>query len=49
MVSTTFWTSTEYDKNKSAAWIKTIYLDHKQLGNHKVSKGFGFSIRCIKD
>jgi uncharacterized protein (TIGR02145 family) len=42
-----FWTSTEYDN--SSALNRSLSKDNAQIGRLNVKKGFGFSVRCIKD
>ncbi|MBK7627265.1 MAG: fibrobacter succinogenes major paralogous domain-containing protein [Bacteroidales bacterium] len=42
-----YWSSTEYDAISS--WARSISNNNTQVGRSSIKKGFGFSVRCIKD
>lgn len=44
---TSFWSSTEYDSNKS--WYFSLYYSDAAAQMNKTSKKDGFSVRCIED
>jgi uncharacterized protein (TIGR02145 family) len=45
--SANFWTSTEFDAN--SAWSRSLSLSNTQIIRLNINKGYGFSVRCIKD
>ncbi len=45
--NTLFWSSTEYDS--SNAWDRLLLFDFANVNRDDVSKGSGFSSRCVKD
>lgn len=46
-LSANFWTKTEYDA--TTAWSRSLSLDNAQIVRLNIKKGYGFSVRCIKD
>ncbi|MDP3149058.1 MAG: FISUMP domain-containing protein [Ignavibacteria bacterium] len=46
-VFTNFWSSTEYDNSYAIALY--LYRDKSQIDVGYIDKGYGFSIRCLKD
>jgi uncharacterized protein (TIGR02145 family) len=42
-----FWSSTEYSSN--SAWYRTLYFYRSDIERYYDSKGFGGSVRCVKD
>ena len=42
-----WWTSTEDDKDKSCFWV--IFSGQPSIKKNVFPKGFGFSVRCLKD
>lgn len=44
-----FWTATEFAKNKNFAWARTISGDSKTVNREEKLKGYGYSIRCVRD
>jgi uncharacterized protein (TIGR02145 family) len=45
--SASFWSNSEY--GVSTAWSRSLSNNNTQVGRMNINKGFGFSIRCIKD
>jgi uncharacterized protein (TIGR02145 family) len=46
-ISANFWTITEFDA--ISAWSRSLGLSHAQIIRLNINKGYGFSVRCIKD
>ena len=45
-----FWSSTEYSSNILWAWKRNLHYSHSQVNRtYNNPKGFGFSVRCLKD
>ncbi len=42
-----WWSSTELDA--TYAWAQSLDCDHAVVGRYGSSKGYGFSVRCVKD
>lgn len=45
--SADFWTKTEYDT--TSAWSRSLNLNNAQIARLNIKKGYGFSVRCVKD
>ncbi|RLD58489.1 MAG: hypothetical protein DRJ05_07930, partial [Bacteroidetes bacterium] len=48
-VSANWWSSNEYDVDDSYAWCRGLSYFRSTSDRHYVTKGVGFSIRCLKD
>jgi uncharacterized protein (TIGR02145 family) len=42
-----FWTDTEYDI--ATAWFRYVSTDYSQINRSANMKGYGYSVRCVKD
>jgi uncharacterized protein (TIGR02145 family) len=42
-----FWSSTALDETR--AWFRSLGCDSGDVGRNATRKGFGFSVRCVKD
>jgi uncharacterized protein (TIGR02145 family) len=42
-----FWSSTEY--SAAGAWDRSLYYGAAGLGRDGNAKGFGYSVRCLRD
>jgi len=45
--STYFYSSSEF--SASFAWFRTLHWDHSEIGRNSTNKGYGLSVRCVKD
>lgn len=45
--SANFWTNSEFDA--ISAWSRSLNLSNSQIVRLNINKGYGFSVRCIKD
>ncbi|NVO09428.1 MAG: hypothetical protein HXX16_05650 [Bacteroidales bacterium] len=45
--SANFWTSSEFDA--TSAWTRLLNYDNAQIIRLNIKKGYGFSVRCVKD
>ena len=46
-VSATFWSSTEI--SSYTAWRRHLYCNNSYVGRYSSNKGYGFSVRCVRD
>lgn len=47
-----FWSSTEditYNNNRNDAWMRQLTYNNEDINRYSYLKGYGFSIRCVKD
>jgi uncharacterized protein (TIGR02145 family) len=46
-ISANFWTSSEYDA--TSAWSRSLNINDPMIVRLNIMKGYGFSVRCVKD